>query len=145
MSLLRHPFIKKHAPQIIKFALAGGLGAMIDLGSLTLLVEYVGVEEHLAVIPSTLCAVCVVFLLNKHVTFKDKKGNYGPQILKFAFVYGVAILSNILISSGLILIGVHYFLSKVIAIAVGAIWNYAMSHGFVFKKGDPITEEAVIV
>lgn len=145
MSLLSHPFLKKHGPQFLKFALAGGIGSVIDLGSLTLFVEYGGMDERIAVIPSTLCSVTVVFFLNKFITFRNKEKKMGAQAFKFAIVYGVAIISNITISALLITLGLHYLLAKAAAIGVGAFWNYAMSHGFVFKKTDPITEEVVIV
>jgi putative flippase GtrA len=145
MSLLDHPFIRKHGPQLIKFAVAGGLGATIDLGSLTLFVEQFGMDERVAVVPSTLCAVIVVFLLNKHFTFKNKDKQVGKQAAKFAIVYGVAILSNIIISALLITAGLHYLLAKIAAIGGGAIWNYAMSHGFVFKQSEAGAEEVVIV
>lgn len=130
---------------MVKFAMAGGIGAFIDLGSLTFFVESLGMDERLAVIPSTLSAVVVVFLLNKYFTFKNKEKKLGTQAFKFAIVYGVAIVSNIGISTLLITLGFHYLLAKIGAIAVGAVWNYLMSHGFVFKKNEPGAEEVVIV
>jgi putative flippase GtrA len=141
----RHPLVRRHLPQLLKFAVAGGLGATIDLGTLTLLVERFGFPEQYAIVPSTLSAVAVVFTINKFFTFKNRQRNVGGQLLKFALVYGVAILSNIAISAGLIAVGVHYLLSKVVAIGVGALWNYAMSHGYVFKvkRGEEV--DAVVV
>ncbi len=136
LSSNRH--LQTHAPQLVKFAVCGGLGSVIDLGSLTLFVEYFAMESRVAVIPSTLLAVTFVFLTNKYFTFKNKEKNYASQVVKFALVYGVAVLSNVAISAGLITIGVHYLLSKVIAIAIGAVWNYSLSHGFVFRKGETI-------
>ena len=137
--LLSHPFVRTHLSQGLKFAMAGGLGACIDLGSLTLFVEYFALPSRLAVIPSTLLAVSAVFLINKHFTFHNREHRYGRQILRFAFVYGVAICSNIGISALLITLGVHYLPSKIAAIGLGALWNYGMSHGYVFKKKvDPV-------
>jgi len=132
--LLDHPFARTHAPQFLKFALCGGLGAFIDLGTLTLQVEYFGVEPHLAFIVSTLCAVSFVFMANKHFTFRNHEVNYAHQAFKFALVYGAAVLFNISISSGLLWLGVHYLLSKMLAIGTVAVWNYALSHGFVFRR-----------
>jgi putative flippase GtrA len=132
--LLHHPTVRKHASQAIKFAVVGGTGAIMDLSSLTFFVEVMRVDDRFAVIPSTLIAVVFVFIANKYFTFKNREKNTASQALKFAFVYGVAIISNIAISALLITLGLHYFLAKVIAIGVGAVWNYALSQGFVFKQ-----------
>lgn len=58
--------------------------------------------------------------------------------MKFIMVYGVSLVTNILISNFLLWLGVYYIFAKVGAIAIGAFWNYALSHGFVFKKGEEI-------
>lgn len=137
--------IRKHGPQLVKFAVVGGIGSVIDLSSLAFFVEYLGVEKRIAVIFSTICAVIVVFILNKKFTFKNREKKMGTQALKFALVYGLAALSNISISALLITFGMQYLLAKAAAIAVGAAWNYSMSHGFVFKKNDPVTEEVLVV
>lgn len=115
----------------------------IDLGSTVLLVERFSVDPRIAYIPSTALAVIFVFLANKFFTFRNREKQYGSQLLKFAFVYGVAVVSNLTISYTLYWIGLHYLLSKIIAIGIGAVWNYAMSHAFVFKKTQ--REEVVIV
>lgn len=140
--IIHHPSVRKHVSQLWKFMIVGGLGAMIDLGSLTVFVEAFGFREEYSVFPSTILAVIVVFTLNKFFTFKNHEGGTGGQALKFAFVYGVAILSNVTISALLITIGVHYLAAKIIAIGCGAVWNYALSHGFVFRKKE---KEVVVV
>lgn len=144
-SLFRHPSFRKHVSQLWKFAIAGGIGSMIDIGSLTLLVQYGQLDPKVAFIPSTLMAVVVVFLINKHFTFANKEKRYASQAMKFALVYGVAVTLNIVMSTGFYWIGERILstvlpvvalavLSKMGAIAVGALWNYTLSHGFVFKK-----------
>lgn len=67
----------------------------------------------------------------------------GNQALKFALVYGVALVMNVLISNLLIAFGIDYRIAKIVAVAIGAVWNYALSHGFIFKKKDDI--DVVIV
>ena len=53
-------------------------------------------------------------------------------------VYGVAIVLNVLLSNALYWWGLHYFLAKIVAIGVIAVWNYSLSHGFIFKKKDRV-------
>ncbi|MDO8648461.1 MAG: GtrA family protein [Candidatus Peregrinibacteria bacterium] len=136
--MFKSEFIRRHLKQGMKFAIAGGAGSIIDLSTLTLFVELFNMPKWLAGIPSTLLAVIVVFLLNKHFTFQDREKNYAHQAFKFALVYGAAILFNILCYNFFLWLQIHYILSKVLAIGIGAVWNYSLSHGFVFKKREQV-------
>jgi putative flippase GtrA len=138
-----HPHVRKHVSQGLKFAICGGIGASIDLGSLTLFVEYGGIDPGIAFIPSVLLAVIFVFLANKHFTFRNHEKNYGRQAFKFALVYGTAIVFNLSVSWALLWLGLHYLIAKTAAIGIGAVWNYSLSHGFVFKKHERV--EAAVV
>ncbi len=131
-TLIEHPRFKTHFSQGWKFIIVGGTGAMIDLGTQALMVN-AGMSRYVATVLSTLLSVTVVFILNKFFTFKSR-GKVEQEGKRFAFVYGVSITTNILITSFLIWFGVHYTISKMIAIGCGVIWNYAMSHKFVFSQ-----------
>ena len=146
--------VRKHVSQLWKFAIAGGIGSIIDLGSLTLFVEYFDIHPWYAFPLSTIPAVTAVFLINKFFTFKNRERKVGSQLLKFAMVYGVAIVLNLLMSYAFYWIGVRLLgdilrdvhialLARVGAIAIGAAWNYTLSHGFVFKKNEEV--DAVVV
>lgn len=139
--LIHHPRIKKHIQQSWKFAVTGGTGAVVDLGTLTLLVERFDVSEYIAPVFSTFLAITVVFIGNKFFTFRNRSKAYGNQLLKFGLVYGIAIASNLCITWVLIHLGVHYFLARCIAIGIGMVWNYSMSHAFVFKKTEQPPED----
>jgi len=127
-------FFRRHFFQGLKFAVVGALGATIDLSSLTFFVEVLDIHPSIAFIPSTFLAVLFVFLANKHFTFRNLERRYGSQAMKFAVVYGAAICLNIGLSNLLLFLGLHYFLAKVLAIGTIAVWNYVMSHHFVFRK-----------
>lgn len=138
LHFLHHPLIRTHVSQMWRFVVCGGVGASIDLGTATALVELFDVPAHIAYIPSTFLAVAFVFTANKFFTFRNRERDVGWQVLKFAFVYGTAIASNLAISWTLLWLGLHYLLAKSIAIGIGALWNYSMSHGFVFRKREEI-------
>jgi putative flippase GtrA len=142
-SFLRHQSVRRHASQLWKFVVCGGIGFTIDLLSLTLFVEWFSMDERIAVVVSSIVGATFVFFANKFFTFRNTEQRYGSQITKFALVYGVAIASNAVISNLLLWFGVYYLLAKIIAVAIGAVWNYALSHGFIFKKSVP--EEVAIV
>lgn len=135
-SLLHHQTVRKHASQLWKFALVGGIGSTIDLSSSALFADALGIDPRIAVVLSSVVGATFVFFLNKYLTFKNREKKYGSQALKFVMVYGVAIVLNGLIANAFIFIGFHYLLAKVGAIGICAFWNYALSHGFIFKKGE---------
>lgn len=141
VSILHHQTVRKHALQLWKFAIVGGIGSTIDLSSSALFADAFGIDPRIAVVLSSVVGATFVFFLNKFLTFRNREKNMGSQVLKFVLVYGVAIALNGLIANAFIYIGFHYLLAKVGAIGICAFWNYALSHGFIFKKGqasDPV-------
>ena len=130
---LSHPLLRKHLSQGLRFALCGVVGSSIDLATLTLLVEFFKMNPNISFALSSLFAVIFVFLANKYFTFQNHEGRCAHQAFKFAMVYGTAIIFNITISSLFLRVGFYYVLSKIIAIGVVAVWNYSLSHGFVFR------------
>ncbi len=130
----RSPWLKKHARQMTKFAVSGGIGSVIDLGSLVLFVDRLAVDARIAVVLSSLLSLCFVFVANKLFTFGNRDRSVGAQIAKFLTVYGIAFVINLGVSWLLLWFGVHYFLAKVAAIGSTALWNYTLLHSFVFRK-----------
>ncbi len=124
----------RHSSQIVKFCVTGGLGALVDLGTLRLLVEYGHMTPQTGSILSTLLAVIVVFLGNKYFTFQDKSTGVVKQLGKFAIVYVFAYTLNQGITLTLLAFGVYYLMAKAVAIGIGAVINYLLSHGFIFRK-----------
>lgn len=152
MAIFHKHVVRKHASQLWRFAVCGGIGATIDLGSLSFFVEVLDIPPMIAFLPSSVLASIFVFLANKYFTFKNRDRKYGKQMLKFLLVYAFSMALNIGLSSLFFWIGTLLFaailrevfiaiLAKVGAIGFGAIWNYILSHGFVFKSA----EEADVV
>lgn len=130
--ILNHPTVQKHGPQLVKFAMAGGMGSLLDLGTLTLLTRVFSVPAEVGFLLSSLVGATFVFAVNKIVTFKHT-GDWLPQLLKHYTVYGPAIIANFLLSNALFLV-MPALPAKFIAIGVIAVWNYVLSHHYVFKK-----------
>jgi len=131
--LLNHPTVRTHGPQLMKFALTGGAGSILDLGTLTLLTRVLSVPAEIAFLASAFVGATFVFFVNKHFTFKHRGNAFWPQLLKHYTVYGPAIIANFLLSNALFLV-MPDIAAKFIAIGVIAVWNYTMSHHYVFKK-----------
>jgi len=101
--------------------------------SLYLLVELLLVRAELSFFLSAMLSVTVVFLGNKFFTFKNK-GAITKQLLKFSIIYGTSIALNVVLSTILFAIGLHYLLAKALAIGLIIIWNYSFSKWWIFKE-----------
>ncbi len=134
MKLFDYPLVRTHAPQLFKFAMAGGMGSVLDLGTLTLLTRVFLVPAEVSFLISAFVGATFVFFVNKVFTFKNHDARIGPQLLKHYTVYGPAIIANGFLSSFIYWFGVPDLLAKFIAIGIIAMWNYTMSHNYVFKR-----------
>ncbi|MDB4978574.1 MAG: hypothetical protein JWM56_760 [Candidatus Peribacteria bacterium] len=119
--------------QVIRFIFTGGTGAVIEFVFLYFLVEFFGIPKAIAGTYSLVPSVIYTFFMNKYFTFQSRDGHHGSQAIKFILVYAIAIVFNIAIYSALVWLGVLYPLAKAIAIGIVAVWNYFLSHGFIFK------------
>lgn len=135
---MKFPTLRTHFSQLWRFAVCGGSGFAFDFGSLTLFVEWLKIDPRIAVILSSLVGATFVFFANKFFTFKNHEKKMGNQVMKFMLVYGVAIVGNVAVSNAIIALAIDYRIAKIIAVGIGAVWNYALSHGFIFKKKEQI-------
>lgn len=138
MKFLHSSTMRRHFSQLWRFAVCGGSGFIFDLGSLTLFVEWFQIDSKIALILSSFVGATFVFFANKFFTFKNHEKKMGNQALKFLLVYGVAIVMNAGVSNLILAAGFHYRIAKIIAVGIGAVWNYALSHGFIFKKKEEV-------
>ena len=119
---------------LLKFALVGMLGVIINFSSTWILKEIVNVNKYLSNATGYSLAMTVNFFLNKIWTFSNGYELIFVQILKFLLVISVGVLLNHLI--------VYYFhekskmnfyFSKLIAVAIVFVWNFSMHSYFTFE------------
>jgi len=139
-----HPLWLKHGNKFLRFAVCGGFGACIDFGTLALLVQFLKWPEKYALLVSTGLAMIFVFFANRLFTFKAA-GNAGNQAAKFLAVYAIAAFLNYTFSLTFIYLGVHYLLSKALAISFIMFFNYFSLNGFVFHQKSPVSDEVIAV
>ena len=119
---------------LLKFALVGMLGVIINFSSTWILKEIVIVNKYLSNATGYSLAMTVNFFFNKIWTFSNGYELIFVQILKFLLVISVGVLLNHLI--------VYYFhekskmnfyFSKLIAVAIVFVWNFSMHSYFTFE------------
>lgn len=137
-----HPLWQKHGSKFLRFVVCGGVGACIDFGTLTLLVHFLQWPEKYALLVSTGLAMIFVFFANRLFTFKAV-GNTGNQAAKFLIVYAIAAILNYTLSLTFIYLGIHYLVSKALAIGCIMFFNYFSLNGFVFKQMPGVSDEVL--
>ena len=100
-SLVRRVHLGTRKPanwmQLVKFALVGGSGYVVNLVVFALLAEVAGLHH----IPAAVGAFCVAvthnFLLNRHWTFRARDGHAGFQAARFFAVSLVGLGFNLVV------------------------------------------------
>jgi putative flippase GtrA len=121
--------------QIIKFAIAGASGAVVELGLYTLLVSFFSVHYLTANILSIITGILVNYLISQKWVFES--GRYQPraEFLAFCVVSAITIAFNQTIVWLLVdYAELHNVLAKIMAILTVAIFNFFAKKYLVFKN-----------
>ncbi|MFH1457273.1 MAG: GtrA family protein [Patescibacteria group bacterium] len=123
--------------QFFKFCVVGTIGAIIDIGGLYILVEFVHIYYLLAAVISFIVAVTNSYFLNKYWTFQNKSNNHAKQFIGFLLVSIAGLIINLAVMYALVeRMAIWYLLSKAIASIVVLFWNFFMNKYVTFKQYD---------
>jgi dolichol-phosphate mannosyltransferase len=86
---LRHP---ANWLQLVRFALVGASGYVVNLAVFTAAVQLLGIDYWLAAVPAFLVSVANNFWWNRHWTFDARGGHAGFQAARFFAVSTAAFL-----------------------------------------------------
>jgi putative flippase GtrA len=85
--------------QLVRFAIVGGAGFVINIGVYTLCVHVAAIDYHVAGVTAWLVAVLNNFILNRHWTFDARDGRAHFQAMRFLIVSVAALgLSQLLLT-----------------------------------------------
>lgn len=130
---IRNAWAHMHARQLTRFILTGGSALMIDLSLLTFFVEIALLPIIVAGPCTTALMLMYVYTLNKYWTFGNTESKHIEHGIKFLMVYGSSfILVNVITWFLAEIILIWYIISRMIAVALCAFWNYAWMHAHVF-------------
>ena len=122
------------APTFLGFCLINGLSFGVDLAILTGLHGGLGLPVPIAVTAAYACAFALSYVLNRTFNFQSH-APVGPQVAIYVVVVVVNYLAFILgVSSGLVAIGVHYQLSRIVAGSCEAVYMYCAMRWVVFRR-----------
>lgn len=125
---------KSELSKILKFAIVGGSGLIIDMGLTWLFKEVFEFNLYIAHVMGFLCAVCSNYILNKYWTFKERDVITATQ---FSYFLAVSFVGFVLSFCSLFVLynymTIDFYLSKLISIGIVSIWNYLINRYFVFN------------
>ncbi len=120
------------------FGTVGGIGVAVHLAILFLVLGLTGSEFPWAQAIATFGAMTFNFWLNNWLTYRDKRlAGTGPWMRGWASFVGacsVGAFANIAVATLLYARGVPELLAALAGIAIGSVWNYALSSRFVWGR-----------
>lgn len=126
-------------PRIIKFALVGGIGVLVNMGILYLLTTYFNVYYVISSLIAIEVSIISNFLLNNFWTWKDRnKKSFMMRFLQYHLSVALAafLLNWLLLIFLTEVFGVYYLLSNLIGICIGMIFNFILNDLWTFKQQD---------
>ena len=136
--LLLDKTIGRYIPvRFISFALIGASGVAVHVGTLTLMFKLFSTNFMVAQIAATFAAITTNFLLNNALTYRDQRLT-GLRVLygwiSFNLVCAVGAIANVGIANWMFTNNSMWLADGLAGIAVGVVWNYAMSSIFTWNK-----------
>lgn len=127
----------------VKFLSLGLLAFLIDYG-FTLIFHYLmHIPGYLASAISFTVSFIVSFTLSSRWVFRSQAGfRYKYTTRTQTLLYLLLAVVNLIISSGIIAylgtVNLEVYISKAIAVALVASWNFFLGHYFIFSKKEDI-------
>jgi dolichol-phosphate mannosyltransferase len=118
--------------ELAKFCAVGGVGYVVNLAVYTALL-HAGLHYLLAATCSFLVAVSNNYFLNRHWTFRDRRGHVGVQGFQFLVVSAVSLLANLLVLHVLISVGAGKLVGQAIAIIIVTPLNFVGNRLWSFR------------
>jgi len=134
--------------RIIRFSMVGASGAVVNLGTLFILVNYLELPVLLSGAIAIEVSIISNFFLNHTYTFRaaytspktlrrDTLKALLTKLLKYNLIYiGGAAIAFTVFATAHQALGIHYLLADAISILVAMSWNYWMSIRIVWKVVD---------
>lgn len=131
-------FLELNIKIILKFALAGGTGAIIILFLTWIFTEYIGILYIISAAIAIEISIIWAFILNTKITFKFEFSNKN-ELIKTILKYHCTALGGMIINLIILYIltqyaQLYYLLSEFLGILVAFGFNYLASTKYVWNK-----------
>jgi len=110
--------------QLAKFCTVGGSGYVVNMAVYAFALDVLGLKYYVAATVSFLVAVVNNYLWNRAWTFRDQRGHFGYQGLRFFVVSTAVYAANILLLLALVALGLGEVVSQACAIVLVTPINF---------------------
>lgn len=112
----------------VRFAVVGGIGAMLNTALLYVLTEFLGIFYMISAILSIETAILLMFFLNNRFTFSSVKEGFR-QVMDGIIRSNMVRAVGVSVQIGLLFLltefaGIYYVASNILAIVVASIFNF---------------------
>jgi len=131
LMMLADKLVGRYVPvRFLAFSLVGGLGVVIHFVVLTALFRGFGTSFTIGQSVATVVAMVSNFAMNNALTYRDLRlrgWRWLTGLLSFSVVCSLGAFANVGISSYLFTQRTTWALAALAGIAIGAVWNYAVT------------------
>ena len=116
--------------EIIKFAIVGGGGFLVNMGLLFILTRYLSVRLEIASLIAIEVAILSNFSWNNIWTFRKRhtQNSFGSRLFRYHLVSGLAGIVNYLVLILLVnVFGLHDMFSNLIGITIASVINFTLN------------------
>lgn len=133
---------RREGKRFVKFAIVGGVGAIVDFSVLNLLVLALGWDKFYANIVSVSCAIVSNFWWNRRWTFPESREHelhvsFGKfalvNLIGLAINQAVFVLTDTYIFDPLFEHPIDYNIAKATAIGVVLFWNFFANRKWTYR------------
>lgn len=138
-ALLLDKTIGRFVPvRFVMFALVGGAGVAVHFAVLSVLFQGMGQNFAMSQTAAAVVAMTFNFFVNNALTYRDRRLRGARALLvgllSFYAVCSVGLIANVGIANYLFEEAYAWWVSGIAGILVGAVWNYAASAVFTWKR-----------
>jgi putative flippase GtrA len=120
--------------KFIKFGAVGFSGLFVDFGVTYLLKEKLRVQQYLSNAAGFMTAASTNYILNRVWTFQSTNPNVAFEYGEFILISLVGLVINTTILWLLVSkLRLNFYISKIIAIGIVTLWNFAANLAFTFN------------
>jgi dolichol-phosphate mannosyltransferase len=139
ITLILDKLVGRFVPvRFILFSAVGGLGLFVHLAVLGVGFKLMDASFAAAQATATLIAMLFNFAVNNFFTYRDRRLK-GWQLLRglisFVLVCSVGAIANVGVGNYVFQADYVWWLAGISGVAVGAVWNYAVSAVFTWRGG----------
>ncbi len=123
--------------RFLMFAAVGSVGVVVHMAVVWSLFAQLGIRFVVAQLVATLAAMTGNFLLNNELTYRDRRLR-GSRLLRGWLSFGVGcsvgLVANVGVAAELFADNSSWWMSALGGIAIGAVWNYAVTSFYTWGK-----------